>query len=136
MIESDAHTDNPEAGLRRVLAFDNLIREISTIVNTEETLLVFTADHSFDLRLRSGKHGDSLLRGYDEWKANAVGKPKEPLRIANLSVDGHHTGEEVLVSAMGPGAEQVRGFMPNTRIFHIMLNAYGWTENRLRTAAE
>jgi alkaline phosphatase len=32
----------------------------------------------------------------------------------------------VLVAAHGPGAQLVKGFMPNTRIFEIMLAAWGW----------
>ena len=43
--------------------------------------------------------------------------------------DGH-TGEEVIAAASGPGAEQVRGFLPNTRLFEIMMTAFGWTPDR------
>lgn len=39
--------------------------------------------------------------------------------------DGH-TGEEVLVAAQGPGAARVRGYLANTDVFHIMMNALGW----------
>ena len=31
-----------------------------------------------------------------------------------------------MVAARGPGAERVRGFFPNTYLFHIMMTAYGW----------
>jgi alkaline phosphatase len=27
---------------------------------------------------------------------------------------------------MGPGAERVHGFLPNTQLFHILLSAWGW----------
>ncbi|MEI9899623.1 MAG: alkaline phosphatase [Hyphomicrobium sp.] len=54
MIEWDAHTDNPEKGLNNVVAFDKLIREIAGKVNLNDTLLLFTADHSFDLRMHGG----------------------------------------------------------------------------------
>jgi len=30
------------------------------------------------------------------------------------------------VMAQGPGADKVHGFFPNTRLFHIILSAYGW----------
>jgi len=43
-----------------------------------------------------------------------------------LEVDGRHNAEEVIVAAQGPGSEKVRGFFPNTRLFYIMLSAYGW----------
>jgi alkaline phosphatase len=123
MIESDAHTDNPEAGLGRLIAFDKLIREISTLVNRDETLLVFTADHSFDLRVPAGKPEEPLLKGFDEWKRT---KGKGPVHLPYIKVDGSHTAEEVVVAATGPGAERVRGFLPNTEIFRIMMEAYGW----------
>ncbi len=125
MIESDAHTNQPEAGLNRLIAFDKLIRELTTMVNPEETLFLFTADHSFDLRVFSGKRGEPLLKGYDEWK-----KTHEPnersIKLASVRMDNSHTGEEVVVAARGPGAERVRGFMPNTHLFEIMMAAYGW----------
>lgn len=40
-----------------------------------------------------------------------------------------HTGEEILVTAQGPGAEQLHGFIPNTRICEVMMAAYGWKES-------
>lgn len=126
MIESDAHTDEPEAGLNRLINFDKLIREIAAMVNPEETLLLFTADHSFDLRVVAGTRGEPLLKGYDEWK-KAHPKKERSIHLPAVRMDNSHTGEEVVVAAKGPGAEQVRGFMPNTHIFEIMMAAYGWT---------
>jgi alkaline phosphatase len=38
---------------------------------------------------------------------------------------GNHTGEHVLVTAIGPGAEQVAGITPNTQFFDMMLAAKG-----------
>jgi alkaline phosphatase len=124
MIESDAHTDNPEAGLTRLVEFDKLIRELSAMVDTRETLFLFTADHSFDLRVTSGRPGEPLLKGLPEWREK---NPKGgAMRLPYLRVDGSHTAEEVIVAALGPGAERVQGFMPNTRIFEILMAAYGW----------
>jgi alkaline phosphatase len=127
MIEGDAHTDNPKAGLTRLVEFDKLIREISEMVNPDETLLVFTADHSFDMRLVGGSPDQPLLKGLEEWEAqpSAVRK-QQGLKLAAIRMNGSHAGEEVLVTAKGPGSEQVRGFMPNTKLFEIMLKAYGW----------
>jgi alkaline phosphatase len=45
-------------------------------------------------------------------------------------MDDTHTGEEVLVAAQGPGADRVRGYLANTDIFSIMLDAFGWTAQR------
>lgn len=125
MIEWDGHTDNPQKGLDNVVAFDNLIREIAGKVDLRETLLVFTADHSFDLRNVGGKQGTPVLAGWEEWKAKNT-DPKAEVRIPALRVGHGHTGEEVLVAAKGAGAEAVRGYMPNTRIFQVMMGALGW----------
>ena len=128
MIEWDAHTDNPESGLNNVVSFDRLIREIAKTVDLKETLLLFTADHSFDLRLHGGMKTDSVLRGLPEWKASH--DRHEKIELPVIRVENSHTGEEVLATAQGPGSEQVNGFFPNTRLFEIMMNAYGWATGR------
>jgi alkaline phosphatase len=123
MIESDAHTDNPEAGLQRLVDFDKLIREIAGMVNLNDTLLLFTADHSFDLRVYSGGPDEPLLKGFN-------GQKERSLRLPFVRMDNSHTGEEVVVAALGAGAERVRGFVPNTQLFHVMMAAYGWKESK------
>ena len=125
MIEWDAHTDDPERGLNNVVGFDKLIREIAGRVDLNDTLLLFTADHSFDLRMRDGKKSDGVLSGLDQWKKQAHTRG-ETIALPVIRVDDSHTGEEVLATAQGPGAQQVHGFFPNTRLFDIMMNAYGW----------
>jgi alkaline phosphatase len=124
MIEWDAHTDDPQRGLDNLVAFDKLIREIASTVDRDNTLLLFTADHSFELRGVGGRRGQPLLQGLDEWKKNH--KPPEVVQIPALRVGRSHTGEEVVAAATGPGADQIRGFLPNTRLFEVMMRAYGW----------
>jgi alkaline phosphatase len=124
MIEWDAHADNPQSGLESIVNFDKLIREISSTVNLDDTLLLFTADHSFELRSVGGKPGQPILTGLDEWKKTHTGR--DMIEIPALRVGHSHTGEEVLATAQGPGSDQVHGFLPNTQLFHIMLNAFGW----------
>jgi alkaline phosphatase len=124
MVEWDAHTDDPQRGLDNLVAFDKLIRAIASSVDRENTLLLFTADHSFELRSVGGRRGQPILQGLDEWKKN--NKPTDMVQIPAMRVGRSHTGEEVVVAAMGPGADQVRGFIPNTRLFDIMMSAYGW----------
>jgi alkaline phosphatase len=115
MIEWDAHTDMLKRGLEQVVALDDVMRKISARVK-RDTLLLFAADHSFDLRLLSGRPGEPIL-------AAPAAKP-------NIRVGTGHTGEEVVVTAMGPGAARVHGFIPNTQLFHIMMSAYGWSSTR------
>jgi len=124
MIEWDAHTDDPQRGLDNLVGFDRLMREIAGMVDVKETLLLFTADHSFELRSVGGRRGEPLLAGLEEWKKTHT--PKEVVQIPALRVGHSHTGEEVLAAAQGPGAEQVRGYLSNTRLFHVIMNAYGW----------
>ena len=105
MVESNNHSKVSQRDLDRVVAFDRIIRK--TAESLKDTLVLFTADHSFDLRLSRGTQIDEDI-------------------LPAMRVEGHHTAEEVLVAAQGPGGEQVRGIMPNTRLFHIMMSAYGW----------
>jgi alkaline phosphatase len=107
MVEWDMHTNNVRKGLEHVAEMDNAIREAAGMVGSD-TLILFTADHSFDLRVRGGKPGEP---------ANT---------LPGIRVDNAHTGEQVLVAARGPGAERVHGFLTNTDLFYIMMAAYGW----------
>ena len=118
MVEWDMHTNNVKRGLDQAVAMDKVVRQTAGQVGGRDTLLLFTADHSFDLRVRSGKPGQALVPE----------TPPEDEATASVRMNNTHTGEEVLVGAMGPGAGRVQGYMPNTQIFHIMMAAYGWKE--------
>ena len=122
MVEWDTHTDRVRRGLDRLVALDKAIERTARTVGPD-TLLLFTADHSFDLRLRGGLLGGEFLDGLE---AAEVESPKGPVRTTSLRMDNGHTGEEVLAAAQGPGAERVRGFMPNTDLFRVMMAAFGW----------
>ena len=43
-------------------------------------------------------------------------------RYLNSSV---HSGEDVILTASGPGSERVRGSMDNTEVFRVMVEALG-----------
>lgn len=113
MVEWDAHTDNLRRGLEQAIALDDTIRKAAQSVK-KDTLILFAADHSFDVRLRAGKRGEPLLPG------GAAGTG------SSVRMDNGHTGEQVLVAAQGPGADRVHGFIANTDLFYIMMAAYGW----------
>ncbi len=117
MVESDTHTDDLVRGLKHMAELDQIIRQTAQRTKSDETLILFTADHSFGTRLRSGRRDEPLLPPTGDVK---LGK--------NVLVDGGHTGEPVVVAAQGPGAQHVRGFIDNTDIFRIMMAAYGWKE--------
>lgn len=120
MVEWDMHTDNLEKGLKRVLVMDDLIRQVAASA-PKDTLIVYAADHSFDVRMVGGTTDkpvtDQLLVADPEQKS-----PSKPV----YRVNSGHTGEEILVTAQGPGAKRLHGFIPNTAIFHLMMDAYGW----------
>ena len=54
--------------------------------------------------------------------------PGAVLRVGNLprtAPQGVHTGEDIVLTAIGPGAERVTGFMDNTALFRVMADALG-----------
>ena len=115
MVEWDTHTDELRRGLDQAIELDNVIGSTARSVKSD-TLIVFAADHSFDLRLLRGKRGEPVL------PAEETAKTSKP----NIVVGGGHSGEQVMVAAQGPGAERVHGFIYNSDLFHIMMSAYGW----------
>ncbi|WP_288757792.1 alkaline phosphatase [uncultured Brevundimonas sp.] len=127
VIEWDAHTDDPRQGLRNIADLDRLIAEIQGRVDLGDTLMLFTADHSFGLQVDGGTRGQDVLEGYDAWKASQA--DDEVVRLKNVLVNRTHTAEEVPALAIGPGADRVRGYFPNTHLFDVMMGAWGWTSD-------
>ena len=127
MVEWDTHTDNLRRGLDRMVALDRAIEHTAQVAGSD-TLLLFTADHSFDIRVRGGRQGSPLLEGLEEAEASAAAEKRRDIRIPAVRMDNGHTGEEVLVAAQGPGADRVHGYMANTDLFAVMMDAFGWKE--------
>jgi alkaline phosphatase len=125
MVEWDTHTNVLRRGLDRMVELDRVIEHTAHDAGGD-TLLLFTADHSFDTRVRGGRSGVPLLEGYDEAEAKRVEEKRRDIRIPAVRMDDGHTGEEVLVAAQGPGSERVHGYLANTDLFGVMMNALGW----------
>jgi alkaline phosphatase len=125
MVEWDSHTDTLRRGLDRMVALDRVIERTAQSAGGD-TLLLFTADHSFDIRVRGGKPGVPLLEGFDEAEAKRIEEKRRDIRIPAVRMDNGHTGEEVLAAAQGPGAERVHGYIANTDLFDVMMSAFGW----------
>lgn len=123
VVEWDAHTSDPRTGLQNIVDFDRLIAEVESRVDLEDTLLLFTADHSFGLQVDGGSPGDDLLEGYDAWKERDA--DEDIIRLEYLLVNDAHSGEEVPALAIGAGSERVRGYFSNTYLFEVMMNALG-----------
>src|SRR5688572_20975155 len=110
MVESNNHSKDVLHTLDRTVKMDRLIESVSERMKGTDTLILFTADHSYDMRLSGGvARGESI--------------------VPSMVVVGNHAGEEVLVAAQGPGAEKVRGFMRNTQLFDVMMDAFGWEKS-------
>jgi alkaline phosphatase len=123
MVEWDVHTNNARRGLDRVLVLDNVIRQTASRVN-KDTLIIFAADHSFDLRVQRGRKSEPLL------PPDSASASSNPAAKPNVRVDDSHTGEQVLVASQGPGSGRVKGFFANTDLFQIMMSAYGWKDGQ------
>ncbi|WP_199799924.1 alkaline phosphatase [Aurantiacibacter arachoides] len=124
VVEWDAHTDDPQEGLQNMADFDRLIAEVQARVDLDDTLLLFTADHSFGLQVDGGSRGEELLAGYDAWKT--TGSDEVIVRLDHVLINDTHSAEEVPVLAIGRGGERVSGYFPNTHLFDVILDAWGW----------
>jgi alkaline phosphatase len=122
MVEGNVHVEELLLGLNRVIELDRTIRRTAERVGPD-TLILFTADHSYDFRIHAGRKGQPLLPGVTDPE---FGDDQDSVRLENIRRDDDHTADDVLVAAQGPGAERVRGFLSNTDLFHIMMAAYGW----------
>ena len=127
MVEWDTHTDSLRRGLDRMVALDRVIERTAAAAG-RDTLVLFTADHSFDIRVRGGQPGVPLLDGFDEAEAKRIEEKRRDIRIPAVRMDNGHTGEEVLAAAQGPGADRVHGYIANTDLFGVMMKAFGWKE--------
>lgn len=124
VVEWDAHTDDVRKGLQNIVDFDRLIAEVEQRVDLNDTLLVFTADHSFGIQVDGGRRGQALLEGYEAWKAS--GNDDDLVRLEHVLINRTHTAEEVPALATGAGASGVRGYFPNTHLFKVMMDAWNW----------
>jgi alkaline phosphatase len=116
---TDCHLGKVAKSLTRIVELDKAVRN-ATEKHKSDTLILMTADHSYDLRIK----GENLV----ETATTAT-----PQQIAAItSLEDQHTAEEVPVIADGPGSEMVHGFMSNTDIFHIVMSAYGWEKYKVQ----
>jgi alkaline phosphatase len=122
MVESDLHTEELRRGLDRAVQVDRIIGRTAERMPAD-TLILFTADHSYDLRIHHGRKEVPLLPGSID---REFGAGQDSISLPNIRRNDDHTGEEVLVAAQGPGSERVHGFLSNTDVFHIIIAAYGW----------
>jgi len=116
VVHSDCHWGDAQRILGRIVALDRVVRTVAER-HRGDTLILFTADHSYDLHIR-GEDPKLTSKGIDI--------------LPGIKMEDFHTAEEVPLLPDGPGSEQVRGFLSNTRVFDIMLNAFGWSKQGSR----
>jgi alkaline phosphatase len=115
VVFSDCHTGKARTSLSRVVEMDNIMREVAAS-RKQDTMLLWTADHSYDLRIKGEALTETLKKNESKKITSAV------------SPEDEHTAEEVPVMAIGPGSERVHGFISNTDVFHILMQAPGWEQ--------
>jgi alkaline phosphatase len=108
VVHADCHLKDVRKSLDSLLEFDKLVQSVAE-KHSRDTLILVTADHSYGIRVE----GQRVLKSADF--------------LSQVTLLDDHTGEEVPVLARGPGSERVQGFVPNTRIFDWIVQAYGWT---------
>ena len=104
-------------------------------VDVSRRLAIFSAslpDHYETFRPKLDDPNDPTVKGDDAgtFKANDKYKdvPGAVLRPGNLPAmigASVHSGEDVILTATGPGSERVRGAMDNTEVFRVMVDALG-----------
>jgi alkaline phosphatase len=138
-IDRMAHHNNAALTLKGVLELDRAVQvALAFAERSPDTLIIVTADHecgglavagSLDQPYPYEPGGgllDTLLAGEDG-----------PFPVADSDygfvvgwATTGHTSAPVPVTAVGPGAEGVRGFIENTELFHVMVDAMATSDLR------
>lgn len=104
-------------------------------VDVSRRLAIFSAslpDHYETFRPKLDTPNEPTVKGEESGKFKANEKYKDVpgavLRPGNLPAlvgASVHSGEDVILTAIGPGSERVRGSMDNTEVFRVMAEALG-----------
>lgn len=109
-------------------------------VDVSRRLAIFSAsipDHYETLRPKLDNPNEPTEKGDEpgSFKANAKYKdvPGAVLRLGNLPAMMNasvHSGEDVILTATGPGSDRVHGSLDNTEVFRVIADALGLAEKR------
>ena len=109
-------------------------------VDVSRRLAIFSAsipDHYETLRPKLDNPNEPTQKGDEPatFKANAKYKdvPGAVLRLGNLPAMMNasvHSGEDVILTATGPGSDRVHGAMDNTEVFRVIADALGLAEKK------
>jgi alkaline phosphatase len=119
VAHSDCHTGKTRTSLQRLIDLDKAVGAVGEQLKGN-TLILFTADHSYDLRIK----GESLTETSKESDYKKI--------VSIVSLEDEHTAEEVPFLGMGPGSERIGGFMSNIDVFKVMMANFGWSGETAR----
>jgi alkaline phosphatase len=122
VAHSDCHTGKTRTSIQRLVDLDKAIAATTEEVKAN-TLVLFTADHSYDLRIKGEKLTETAKN------------PDFKNILSAVSLEDEHTAEEVPLMAAGPGAERVHGFLSNTTVFHLIMQNFGWETSTSATGS-
>jgi alkaline phosphatase len=103
-------------------------------VDVSRRLAMTYGNHPDYYETNRPKLGGPFVPSIKDSKGNYIANPQyqsEPgavLRVGNIpqtADTGTHTADDGLLTASGPGAERVHGFMDNTEVFRTMVDALG-----------
>jgi alkaline phosphatase len=107
-------------------------------VDVSRRLAIFSAaapDYCETFRPKLDDPNAPTVEGQDKGTYDANERycdmPGAMRRLGNLPKylnQGVHSGEDVVLTAMGPGSERVRGYMENTEVFRVIVDALGLAE--------
>jgi alkaline phosphatase len=106
VVHVDCHLKDVKKSLEQLMALDKIVERVVG-KHSKDSLILFTADHSYGVRVEDQKRQKS---------ANYLGQ---------VTLLDDHTGEEVPVLAAGVGSANVKGFVPNTKIHEWIAMALG-----------
>ncbi|MBH5402837.1 alkaline phosphatase [Bradyrhizobium sp. CNPSo 4010] len=104
-------------------------------VDVSRRLAIFSAslpDHYETFRPKLDNPNEPTVKAGDDGTFKANDKYKEvpgavlrPGNLSSLVGASVHSGEDVILTATGPGSERVHGSMDNTEVFRVMADALG-----------
>lgn len=106
----DGYPDDLNVSRRLAVLFSNFPDHYETLRPKQ--------DGTFDPAVRKGK----VYVANEKYKDEPGAIYREGILPRN-SGSGVHTADDMILGAMGPGAERVHGFMDNTEIFRVMAEA-------------
>jgi len=112
IVLADCHAASAEKTIQQVLAYDRVIRQTAE-EQKKDTLVMFAGNFSFDLHVV----GENLKETSKSADSREI--------LDTIYLEDKHTAEEAPVMAVGPGSERLRGYIPNTGIFDVMMAGLG-----------